>query len=183
MCLYVCLRAYVRVCLFDECCVCVGWECCDFCLYDFARGWACVCVCVILVFCLDPPSVTSLIVDGNEVNGDLVINEKKEMSISCFADKGNPQVSFHLLDKYGSELKSDINGGHLNYLLTARCEDDWPMVRCEGSRSVRNRSVSFLVRCKCLNIKCLFCHLYHSGCGNMFHFINANLPAYASLYF
>lgn len=114
-----------------------------------------VCVCVVFIlfyFCLDPPSVTSLIVNGNEVNGDYIINERKEISISCFVDKGNPQVSFQLLDKYGSELKSDINGGHLNYLLTARCEDDWPMIRCEGSRSVRNRSVSFLVRCKISNV-------------------------------
>lgn len=124
-------------------------------------------VSVYVVLFLDPPNVLSMIVDGNEVNGDYIIEEREEVSVFCLVDKGNPEVSFQLLDKYGSELESDINGGHLNYSLAAQCEDEWPVVRCEGSRSIRNKSVSFLVRCKCSNINCLFCRLNRSYYGNV----------------
>ncbi|XP_025101165.1 uncharacterized protein LOC112568208 [Pomacea canaliculata] len=102
---------------------------------------------IIHVNVLYPPNVSSLTVDGHEVDGDYIIEEGKKTDIFCVFDKGNPQISFQLLDKYRYEIKSAGNEEHLSYSLTVWCKHDWPVVSCEGSRSTRNRSVSFLVRC------------------------------------
>lgn len=147
-----------------------------------------VCTFVYIYFCecvcLDPPNVSSLTVDGHEVDGDYIIEEGKKTDIFCVFDKGNPQVSFQLLDKYRYEIKSSVNEEHLSYSLTARCKHDWPMVSCEGSRSTRNRSVSFLVRCKydlafymiyltISSVTCLFCaqtdrHVFEIHCLSLY---------------
>ncbi|XP_025101242.1 uncharacterized protein LOC112568256 [Pomacea canaliculata] len=92
-----------------------------------------------------PPQVTSLTVDGQEVNGTHLINDSQKVNISCSFDKGNPPVTFILVDNNGKEL---VRGsGPLTYSLLVHCEDDWPTVRCEGNGSKQNRSVSFLVMC------------------------------------
>lgn len=133
---------------------------------------------------IDPPNVTSMIVDKKEVNGDYIVNEREEVSIICLVDKGNPKVSFQLLNKYGSELKSDINGGDLNYSLTARCEDEWPVVRCEGRNSIRNRTVSLLLRCEYSNNIFFWSSVaILLLLGNTLPFMNASTHAYSSSYF
>lgn len=93
--------------------------------------------------------MTSMTVDGHEVKDNYVIDEGHKVDISCAFETGNPPVFFQLLDHL--VLKSSGNQGHLNYSLTARCEDEWPTIRCQGSGSTRNRSVTFLVECKYLN--------------------------------
>ncbi|XP_025100483.1 uncharacterized protein LOC112567849 isoform X2 [Pomacea canaliculata] len=96
---------------------------------------------------LYPPDVTSLTVNGSEVSGNYLIDEFQEVSISCTFDPGNPPGKFFLFDKTGNEIKATRGEDYLNLSLTLRCEHDWPTVRCEGSGSKTNKSVSFLVRC------------------------------------
>ncbi|XP_025099901.1 uncharacterized protein LOC112567431 [Pomacea canaliculata] len=93
---------------------------------------------------LYPPKVTSLTVDGHEVNGTHFTNEGQEVLISCSFDAGNPPVNFRLVDK-NKELAA--GAGRLNYPLSIQCEDNWPRVNCEGRGSAENRTVSFLLKC------------------------------------
>ncbi|XP_025101691.1 uncharacterized protein LOC112568574 [Pomacea canaliculata] len=93
---------------------------------------------------LYPSKVTSLTVDGHEVNGTHFINEGQEVTISCSFDPGNPPVDFRLVDKT-RELA--VGEGRLNYPLSIQCEDNWPRVNCEGNGSKENRTVSFLLKC------------------------------------
>ncbi|XP_025103323.1 uncharacterized protein LOC112569667 [Pomacea canaliculata] len=102
---------------------------------------------LIRVEVLYPPEVTSLTVGGEDFTSPYFINDGQKVYISCSFDKGNPPATFKLLDKYGQVLKSRRDERYLNYSLTAQCEDDWPIVRCEGSGSKQNRSVTFFVRC------------------------------------
>ncbi|XP_025100900.1 uncharacterized protein LOC112568077 [Pomacea canaliculata] len=97
---------------------------------------------------LYPPVVISLTVNGSEVSGNYLIDEFQEVSISCTFDPGNPPGKFFLFDKTGNEIKATRGEDYLNLSLTLQCEDDWPTVRCEGSGSKTNKSVSFLVRCR-----------------------------------
>ncbi|XP_025103321.1 uncharacterized protein LOC112569665 [Pomacea canaliculata] len=101
---------------------------------------------IIRVEVLYPPNVTSLTVEGQEAHNYYLADKGKEVNVSCFFKQGNPPSFFHLLDKHGTELKSSQEG-FLSYSLTAQCEDDWPVVRCEGNGTLQNRSVTFLVRC------------------------------------
>ncbi|XP_025103342.1 uncharacterized protein LOC112569676 isoform X2 [Pomacea canaliculata] len=101
---------------------------------------------LIRVEVLYPPEVTSLTVGGEDFTSPYFINEGQKVDIFCSFDKGNPPATFKLLDKHGHELKSGSDG-FLNYSLSAQCEDDRPTVRCEGSGSKQNRSVTFFVRC------------------------------------
>ncbi|XP_025099899.1 uncharacterized protein LOC112567429 [Pomacea canaliculata] len=94
---------------------------------------------------LYPPNVKSLTVDGGD---NVIIDEDKVVSVSCFFEKGNPPGLFYLLDKHGAKLNSSSSEGHLSYSLTARCEDDWPVVRCEGNGSQHNMSMAILVKCR-----------------------------------
>ncbi|XP_025101024.1 uncharacterized protein LOC112568126 isoform X2 [Pomacea canaliculata] len=102
-----------------------------------------------------PSKVTNLTVDGQEVNSTHLIKEG-EVNVCCFFKRGNPPVVFKLLDINGMEIADKVDKNtmqtksgeeHLKVSLSVRCQDDWPTVRCEGSGSERNRSVSFLVRC------------------------------------
>ncbi|XP_025100854.1 uncharacterized protein LOC112568051 [Pomacea canaliculata] len=93
------------------------------------------------------PKVTSLTVDGHEVDGDHLISEGKNVTVACSFDNGNPPAPFHLLDKSGQILRNTSNEGNVSYSFAVRCEDDWPIIGCEGAGSEFNRSVSFLVRC------------------------------------
>ncbi|XP_025103329.1 uncharacterized protein LOC112569671 isoform X2 [Pomacea canaliculata] len=102
---------------------------------------------LIRVEVLYPPKVTSLTVGGEDFTSPYFINECQKVNIFCSFDKGNPPAIFKLLDKHGQVLKSAGSDGYLNYSFTAQCEDDSPIVRCEGSGSKQNRSVTFLVRC------------------------------------
>ncbi|XP_025101846.1 uncharacterized protein LOC112568652 [Pomacea canaliculata] len=95
-----------------------------------------------------PPSVTNLMVDGKEARGSFVINEGSEVNISCSFEKGNPSTNFLLLDKTGKEIKSSSDEQHLNLSLVLQCKDDWPTIRCQGSGSETNESVSLLVKCR-----------------------------------
>ncbi|XP_025103326.1 uncharacterized protein LOC112569668 isoform X2 [Pomacea canaliculata] len=101
---------------------------------------------IIRVEVLYPPIITSLTVEGQEANNDYVVDKGKEVNVSCFFKQGNPPAFFYLLDKHGTELKSSQEG-ILSHSLTAQCEDDWPVVRCEGNGTLQNKSVTFLVRC------------------------------------
>ncbi|XP_025099900.1 uncharacterized protein LOC112567430 [Pomacea canaliculata] len=104
---------------------------------------------IIRVEVLYPPNITSLTVEGQEANNDYVVDKGKEVNVSCFFKQGNPPAIFRLftlLDKNKTELKSSHEGS-LSYSLTAQCEDDWPVVRCEGNGTLQNKSVTFLVRC------------------------------------
>lgn len=104
-------------------------------------------LCFIKCFaCPDSSKVTNLTVDGQEVSNVHLINEQQEVNVSCFFVNGNPPVTFRLLDKTSKELATDKGSLHLS--LSVKCEDDWPIVRCEGEGSELNRSVAFLVRCK-----------------------------------
>ncbi|XP_025103248.1 uncharacterized protein LOC112569626 isoform X3 [Pomacea canaliculata] len=102
-----------------------------------------------------PSKVTNLTVDGQEVNSTHLINEG-EVNVCCSFKRGNPPAVFNLLNMNGMEIanKEDKSAmqtksgeEHLKVSLSVRCQDDWPTVRCEGSGSEINRSVSFLVRC------------------------------------
>lgn len=70
------------------------------------------------------------------------------MTVACFFDNGNSPFPFRLLDKSGQEVKGTSNKGYVRYSFAVKCEDDWPIIRCEGAGSEFNRSVSFLVKCK-----------------------------------
>lgn len=96
----------------------------------------------------DPPSVTSLTVNGRPVNGSIVINESQEVNISCSYDKGNPPASFRLIDEHATEIKAYGEEQHLIYLVKLQCEQDWPTITCEGNSSEKNISASILVNCK-----------------------------------
>ncbi|XP_025103337.1 uncharacterized protein LOC112569674 isoform X1 [Pomacea canaliculata] len=102
---------------------------------------------LIRVDVLYPSNITSMTVDGHEVKDNYVIYEGHKVDISCAFETGNPPVIFQLLNQHNSVLKSSDNQGHLNYSLTARCEDEWPIISCQGSGSTRNRSLTFLVAC------------------------------------
>ncbi|XP_025103343.1 uncharacterized protein LOC112569677 [Pomacea canaliculata] len=102
---------------------------------------------LIRVEVLYPPKVTSLTVGGEDFASPYFINEGQEVDIFCSFEKGNPPATFKLLDKHGQVLKSAGSDGYLSYSLTAQCEDYWPIVRCEGSGSKQNRSVTFFARC------------------------------------
>ncbi|XP_025102054.1 uncharacterized protein LOC112568789 isoform X2 [Pomacea canaliculata] len=93
------------------------------------------------------PTSQAWTVDGQEVNGNYFINNSQEVNVSCYFEKGNPPAVFRLLLKNGTELISSHDEEHLHHILTAECEDDWPMVRCEGNGTQENKSVIFLVRC------------------------------------
>ncbi|XP_025099913.1 uncharacterized protein LOC112567435 [Pomacea canaliculata] len=104
---------------------------------------------LIRVEVLYPPNVTSLTVDGGD---NVIIDKGQVVNVSCFFEKGNPPAHFYLLDKNGTKLNSTSSERHLSYSLTARCEDDWPVVRCEGNGSQQNKSVTILVKCKQTNL-------------------------------
>ncbi|XP_025103197.1 uncharacterized protein LOC112569589 [Pomacea canaliculata] len=95
---------------------------------------------------LYPPKVSSFTIDKNEVNGNYLINEGKEVNISCSFDKGNPQTVFFLLDKTGKEINVSRSEEQLIHSVTVRCQDDWPLVRCEGTGSEKNTSVTLLAK-------------------------------------
>ncbi|XP_025099888.1 uncharacterized protein LOC112567426 [Pomacea canaliculata] len=99
---------------------------------------------LIRVEVLYPPKVINLTVDGGD---NAIIDEGKVVNISCLFENGNPPGLFYLLDKHGNKLSSSSSEGRLSSSLTARCEDDWPVVRCEGNGSQHNRSVTILVKC------------------------------------
>ncbi|XP_025102723.1 uncharacterized protein LOC112569213 [Pomacea canaliculata] len=121
---------------------------------------------LIRVEVLYPPKVTSLTVGGEDFTGPYFINEGQKVYISCFFDKGNPPATFKLLDKHGQVLKSRRDERYLNRSLTAHCKDDWPTVRCEGSGSKQNRSVTFFVRCRYSNLllSCRLSPTYYKVC-------------------
>lgn len=96
----------------------------------------------------DPPNVTSLTVNRREVHHTHVINEGEEIDISCLFEEGNPPTKFILVDKAGKEVSASRGEQHLNHSLNVQCQDDWPTIVCEGFGSIKNRSVTFLVRCK-----------------------------------
>lgn len=117
------------------------------CLYIYPFIYICIRVCICMcvrVFDPDPPKVTSLTVDGHEVNGTHLINEGQEVTISCSFNPGNPPVNFRLVDK----TRELAVGAGRNYSLSIQCEDNWPRVNCEGNGSAENRTVSFLLKCK-----------------------------------
>lgn len=87
-------------------------------------------------------------VDGQEAKDSYVIDEGHKVDVSCAFETGNPPVIVQLLNQHNYVLKSSGNQGHLNYSLSLRCEDEWPIVKCQGSGSAKSRSVTFLVRCK-----------------------------------
>lgn len=94
----------------------------------------------------DPPKVTSLLVGGKEVSNTHLIEEGLQTNISCLFDKGNPPVIFRFRDSNGKEFAKSED--HLSHTISVGCQDDWPTLHCEGSRSEENKSVSVLVRCK-----------------------------------
>lgn len=107
--------------------------------------------------CADPPSVKSLTVDGNDVNGTYFINESQTVNISCLFEKGRPPATFSLLEKNGATQIFLATEGPLNHSFTSSCEDDVRNISCEGNGSSRNQSVSFLVRCKYLTSNVFLC--------------------------
>lgn len=113
------------------------------------------CVCIRVFVCLtDPPNVTSLTVDGHEVNGDYFIQEGQEVTVTCLFDKGNPPVPVSLLDKHGRHLSSSKVSGQVSNSFVARCEDEWPVVLCKSEGPEHKRSVSFIAICKSLFSEC-----------------------------
>ncbi|XP_025102547.1 uncharacterized protein LOC112569090 isoform X2 [Pomacea canaliculata] len=100
---------------------------------------------LIRVEVLYPPNVKNLTVDGRD---NVIIDEGQVVNVSCLFEKGNPPGVFYLLDKHGDNLNASSSEGQLSYSLTARCEDDWPVVRCEGNGSQHNMSVTILVKCR-----------------------------------
>lgn len=127
---------FYRYFLAHYACICMG-----FCIQMYVT-----CVLMKCFACPDSSKVINLTVDGQEVSNVHLINEQQEVNVSCFFVNGNPPVTFRLLDKTSKELATDKGSLHLS--LSVKCEDDWPIVRCEGEGSELNRSVAFLVRCK-----------------------------------
>lgn len=93
------------------------------------------------------------------------------MTVACSFDNGNPPAPFRLLDKIGQILRNISNEGNVGYSFAVTCEDDWPVIGCEGAGSELNRSVSFLVRCKlnnfmmCINDTSFMCTRVYFFCA------------------
>lgn len=98
----------------------------------------------------DPANVTGLQVNGQEVNQTRIIDEKQEVSVSCFFTNGNPLVSVRLMDDTGRAQSSKTHGqGPLTLSLGQfRCQDVWPTIKCEAPESEHNRSVVIFGKCK-----------------------------------
>ncbi|XP_025100897.1 uncharacterized protein LOC112568076 isoform X2 [Pomacea canaliculata] len=94
-----------------------------------------------------PPSVESLTVDGHEASGTYLLNDGQKVNVFCSFEKGNPTSRFHLLDQKRVKMATSYTEEYIDQSLTVHCEDDWPIISCEGKRSKQNRSVSFLVKC------------------------------------
>ncbi|XP_025101361.1 uncharacterized protein LOC112568323 [Pomacea canaliculata] len=94
-----------------------------------------------------PPEVTSLTVNSHELGSDYVISEGEKVTVICSFNKGYPPSHFHLVDKLGQELQITRNEETISHSFSVECEDEWPIIGCEGEGSEVNRSVSFLVRC------------------------------------
>lgn len=108
------------------------------------------CIYVHINVCADPPILTNLTVDEQEVKGNhYFINEGQKVKIGCYFDSGNPPSLFRLIVLNGIELAVTRDERHIISLLAAvRCEEDWPVVWCEPQGSAENRPVSLLVRCE-----------------------------------
>lgn len=102
----------------------------------------------ILIFLSDPPIIKSLTVDGDEVDGNYIIEEGQKVNISCSFDQGNLPSNLRLSDEHGREIKAYRSERHLNASFTASCNQDWTSVRCEGNSSENSKSVFVLVKCK-----------------------------------
>lgn len=106
-----------------------------------------MCVCV----CADPPTVTSLTVDGKEVDLSLLVSENQTALIECSFDQGKPPSRFRLLNSSRQEVGLGTSDGHIIHSVTVdQCGHPWPRFFCEGADSEKNRSVAFLVRCRYL---------------------------------
>ncbi|XP_025101662.1 uncharacterized protein LOC112568551 [Pomacea canaliculata] len=93
------------------------------------------------------PSVISMTINGHEANSRQLINEG-QINISCLFDKGNPPADCSLLDRNRKQLHHLRSENLLIYSLTVQCQDEWPVLHCEGKGSDKNRSVSLLVKCR-----------------------------------
>ncbi|XP_025103244.1 uncharacterized protein LOC112569625 isoform X2 [Pomacea canaliculata] len=92
--------------------------------------------------------VTNLTVNGQESKGTFIADVGQNISVYCAFTKGNPPTTFRLLDRNGGEIDVSKDESHIIHSLAAvSCEEDWPVIRCEGNRSTENKFVSLLVRC------------------------------------
>ncbi|XP_025102055.1 uncharacterized protein LOC112568790 [Pomacea canaliculata] len=95
-----------------------------------------------------PSYVTILTVNGQETNGTFITDVGQNISIYCAFDKGNPPTTFRLLDRNGGEIDVARDESHIIHSFApVSCEEDWPVIRCEGNRAIENKFVSLLVRC------------------------------------
>lgn len=116
----------------------------------------------VLSFFADTPSVISMTINGHEANSRQLINEG-QINISCLFDKGNPPADCSLLDRNRKQLHHLRSENLLIYSLTVQCQDEWPVLHCEGKGSDKNRSVSLLVKCK-EKLKSIFLSLVITEC-------------------
>lgn len=66
-------------------------------------------------------------VNDDQANGTHIVDEKKEVNISCFFSNGNPPVNISMLDDNGNTLSSSSDReGYLVLSREFRCHDVWP---------------------------------------------------------
>lgn len=145
------------------------------------------------IYSTDPPEVTSLTVNSHELGSDYVISEGEKVTVICSFNKGYPPSHFHLVDKLGQELQITRNEETISHSFSVECEDEWPIIGCEGEGSEVNRSVSFLVRCKfqtlyfVFEMSCCQCSLYCNNvcvhCIKYFHFLATKQQPRFKVYF
>ncbi|XP_025100588.1 uncharacterized protein LOC112567917 isoform X2 [Pomacea canaliculata] len=97
-----------------------------------------------------PAKVTGLQVNGQEVTETHVVDENQEVIVSCFFINGNPPVTIRLVDSTGQAQSSTTHGVEplVIFLGVFRCQEVWPIIKCEATGSELNRSVAIIGRCK-----------------------------------
>lgn len=94
--------------------------------------------------------------NGEEINDTHLLDEKREVNVSCLFTRGSPPVNVCLVSDSGQEQSICREEGPIALSLGVyKCDDMWPTVRCEAPGSELNRSVAILFKCEFFNdFKC-----------------------------
>ncbi|XP_025100814.1 uncharacterized protein LOC112568032 isoform X2 [Pomacea canaliculata] len=95
-----------------------------------------------------PSKITGMYVNGEEINDTHLLDENREVNVSCLFTRGSPPLNVCLVSDTGQEQSICREEGPLTLSLGVyKCDDMWPTVRCEAPGSELNRSVAILFKC------------------------------------